>query len=248
MKEAKKRALEYMGILSSFSLFCWASIDEYWSSNKYMSYVEKSRGKCGELLVSFNISSFLRVKKFATCLSLFIPHSTDSKENEYKLGCGDFWDRFWGGQALVMIGQWYSRQPSTNHKWPLSKWSQKSLWRKLAPIPLKISGMGSMCSLDLNAGRVYSILTVILLLSWSFTLFCLKQLLREIEEKDCEADREQEIEITWEPGLQEATEGMVTNKVKEKERKEMTPWETYLQNKKDKRKEKQTRKDASKKQ
>ena len=103
-----------------------------------------------------------------------------------------------------------------------------------------------MCSLDLNAGKVYNILTI--KISWSFTLFCLKQLLREIEEKDHEADREQEIEITWEPGLQEATEGMVTNKMKEKERKEMTPWETYLQNKKEKRKEKQTRKDASNKQ
>ena len=73
-------------------------------------------------------------------------------------------------------------------------------------------------------------------------------MLREIEEKDCEANREQEIEITWEPGLQEATEGMVTNKMKEKERKDLTPWETYLQNKKDKRKEKQTRKDTSNKQ
>ena len=103
-----------------------------------------------------------------------------------------------------------------------------------------------MRSLDLNAGKVYSILTI--KISWSSTLFCLKQLLREIEEKDHEADREQEIEITWEPGLQEATEGMVTNKMKEKERKEMTPWETYLQNKKDKRKEKQTIKDASNKQ
>ena len=58
MKEAKKRALEYMGILSSFSLFCWASMDEYWSSNKYMSYVDKSRGKCGEFLVSSNIIFF----------------------------------------------------------------------------------------------------------------------------------------------------------------------------------------------
>ena len=27
----------------------------------------------------------------------------------------DFWDRF-GGQVLVMIGRWYSRQPLTNHK------------------------------------------------------------------------------------------------------------------------------------
>ena len=26
----------------------------------------------------------------------------------------DFWDHL-GGQALVMIGRWYSRQPLTNH-------------------------------------------------------------------------------------------------------------------------------------
>ena len=30
-------------------------------------------------------------------------------------GCSDFWDCL-GGQALVMIGQWHSRQPLTNHK------------------------------------------------------------------------------------------------------------------------------------
>ena len=31
-------------------------------------------------------------------------------------GCSDFWDRL-GGQALVVIGRWYSRQPLlTNHK------------------------------------------------------------------------------------------------------------------------------------
>ena len=37
-----------------------------------------------------------------------------------------FWDRL-GGQALVMIGWWYSRQPLTNHKDCLSiKQSQKS--------------------------------------------------------------------------------------------------------------------------
>ena len=33
--------------------------------------------------------------------------------------CRDFLDRL-GGQALVMIGQWYSRQPLTNHKERLS--------------------------------------------------------------------------------------------------------------------------------
>ena len=65
-----------------------------------MSYVEKSRGKCGEFLVSFNISSFLRVKKFATCLSVFIPHSTDSKENEYKLWVRRFLESFSGWTSV----------------------------------------------------------------------------------------------------------------------------------------------------
>ena len=72
--------------------------------------------------------------------------------------------------------------------------------------------------------------------------------MREIEDKDHKADREQELEITWEPGLREATENLVTNKMKEKERKGMTPWETYQQNKKEKRKEKRMGKDTTKKQ
>ena len=29
--------------------------------------------------------------------------------------CSDFWDCL-GGQVLVLIGRWYSRQPLTNHK------------------------------------------------------------------------------------------------------------------------------------
>jgi len=74
-----------------------------------------------------------------------------------------------------------------------------------------------------------------------------KQLLREIEDKEYKADREQELEITWEPGLREATEDLVTSKIKEKERKKMTPWETYLENKKEKRKEKRMGKETSKK-
>lgn len=75
-----------------------------------------------------------------------------------------------------------------------------------------------------------------------------KQLLREIEDKERKTDRDQELEITWEPGLREATEDLVTNKMKEKETKKLTPWETYLQNKKEKRKEKRLGKDTSKKQ
>ena len=48
----------------------------------------------------------------------------------------DFWI-VWGGQAFVMIGRWYSRQPLTNFKsnaCPPSR-SQKLLRRKLVPIP-----------------------------------------------------------------------------------------------------------------
>lgn len=74
-----------------------------------------------------------------------------------------------------------------------------------------------------------------------------KQLLREIENKEHKADREQELEITWEPGLREATEELVANKIKEKEKKKMAPWEIYLQNKKEKRKEKRMEKESLKK-
>ena len=73
-----------------------------------------------------------------------------------------------------------------------------------------------------------------------------QELLREIEEKERKSDRDQELEITWEPGLRETTEYLVTSKMKEKERREMTPWESYLQTKKEKRKEKQKGKEASK--
>ena len=45
-------------------------------------------------------------------------------------GHSDCWDRI-GRQALVMIGQWYSRRPLTNHRQRLStQRSQKSLRRK----------------------------------------------------------------------------------------------------------------------
>lgn len=73
-----------------------------------------------------------------------------------------------------------------------------------------------------------------------------KELLKEIDDKERKSDRDQELEITWEPGLRETTEDLVTSKMKEKERKEMTPWESYLQTKKEKRKEKRKEKQATK--
>lgn len=73
-----------------------------------------------------------------------------------------------------------------------------------------------------------------------------QELLKEIDDKERKSDRDQELEITWEPGLRETTEDLVTSKMKEKERKEMTPWESYLQTKKEKRKEKRKEKQATK--
>lgn len=70
--------------------------------------------------------------------------------------------------------------------------------------------------------------------------------MKEIQDKERKSDRDQELEITWEPGLRETTEDLVTSKMKEKERKEMTPWESYLQTKKEKKKEKRKGKEASK--
>lgn len=41
------------------------------------------------------------------------PHSGNYKGYGYKFRCNDFWDRS-GGQALLLIGGWYPRQPLTH--------------------------------------------------------------------------------------------------------------------------------------
>ena len=53
-------------------------------------------------------------------------------------GRSAFWDRS-GGQALVMIGRWFSRQLLASRKACPPTRSQNSLPRKLVPIPLIIS-------------------------------------------------------------------------------------------------------------
>lgn len=50
------------------------------------------------------------------------------------------------------------------------------------------------------------------------------------------------MEITWEPGLKESALDLVTKKNTEKEDKNLTPWEKYLNKKKEKRKEKRKEK------
>ena len=49
------------------------------------------------------------------------------------------------------------------------------------------------------------------------------------------------MEITWEVGLKESAEEMIKRKQSEKEGKNLTPWENYLNEKKKKRKMKQTK-------
>ena len=69
-----------------------------------------------------------------------IPHSLNCNENGYKLWMQ--WDRL-GGQALVMIGEWWSRQPLTTHNYLSTQTISKPLRRKLVPIPLTVSGVGN---------------------------------------------------------------------------------------------------------
>ncbi|CAM1297463.1 ESF1 (predicted) [Pycnogonum litorale] len=60
-----------------------------------------------------------------------------------------------------------------------------------------------------------------------------KSLLLSIEEKDKKkADDDVEMEVSWEPGLKDTTEKMLGKKEKEKS---MTPWDKFLEKKRDKR-------------
>ena len=56
-------------------------------------------------------------------------------------GHSDCWDRI-GGKALVMIGQWYSRRPLTNHRQRLSTQTIPEIVAQKGSI-LTISGMRS---------------------------------------------------------------------------------------------------------
>ncbi|XP_076144417.1 ESF1 homolog [Alosa pseudoharengus] len=68
-----------------------------------------------------------------------------------------------------------------------------------------------------------------------------RELLQGIQDKERskERERDMEMEITWVPGLKEKTEKLVKKKMEGKE--ELTPWEEFLQKKKDKKIEKKKR-------
>uniref|UniRef100_A0A1A8HAI0 ESF1, nucleolar pre-rRNA processing protein, homolog n=1 Tax=Nothobranchius korthausae TaxID=1143690 RepID=A0A1A8HAI0_9TELE len=65
-----------------------------------------------------------------------------------------------------------------------------------------------------------------------------RELLKSVQSKEekLEEDKDMEMEITWVPGLKEATEKLVKKKLEATDK--LTPWEGYLQKKKEKKKQK----------
>ncbi|XP_074065524.1 ESF1 homolog isoform X2 [Macrotis lagotis] len=67
-----------------------------------------------------------------------------------------------------------------------------------------------------------------------------RQLLQLIQEKEKSKDNDMEMEIKWVPGLKESAEEMVRNKLEGKDK--LTPWEQFLEKKKEKKKLKKKQK------
>ncbi|XP_044310324.1 ESF1 homolog isoform X2 [Varanus komodoensis] len=71
-----------------------------------------------------------------------------------------------------------------------------------------------------------------------------RELLRNIQEKEKKhQETDMEMEIKWVPGLKESADEMVRNKLEAKDK--LTPWEQFLEKKKEKRKLKKKQKDAA---
>ncbi|MEQ2273705.1 hypothetical protein XENORESO_007817, partial [Xenotaenia resolanae] len=60
----------------------------------------------------------------------------------------------------------------------------------------------------------------------------------QVKEKKLQEDKDMEMEITWVPGLKETTQQLVKKKLEGKDK--LTPWEEYLQKKKEKKKQKKS--------
>ncbi len=73
--------------------------------------------------------------------------------------------------------------------------------------------------------------------------FKIQELLEEINKKEQEDEGENEMEVTWEVGLKESAEELIKRKKNEKESKDLTPWENYQNERKQKKKMKQQTKD-----
>uniref|UniRef100_A0A3Q2FMJ3 ESF1, nucleolar pre-rRNA processing protein, homolog (S. cerevisiae) n=1 Tax=Cyprinodon variegatus TaxID=28743 RepID=A0A3Q2FMJ3_CYPVA len=62
----------------------------------------------------------------------------------------------------------------------------------------------------------------------------------QVKEKKLQEEKDMEMEITWVPGLRETTEKLVKKKLEGKDN--LTPWEEYLEKKKEKKKQKKSKK------
>ncbi|XP_071385107.1 ESF1 homolog isoform X3 [Centroberyx affinis] len=69
-----------------------------------------------------------------------------------------------------------------------------------------------------------------------------REIMKSIQDKDkkLQQDKDMEMEITWVPGLKETTEQLVKKKLEGKE--QLTPWEEFLDKKKEKKKQKKAKK------
>ncbi|XP_071755997.2 ESF1 homolog isoform X3 [Centroberyx gerrardi] len=69
-----------------------------------------------------------------------------------------------------------------------------------------------------------------------------REIMKSIQDKDkkLQQDKDMEMEITWVPGLKETTEQLVKKKLEGKE--QLTPWEEFLDKKKEKKKQKKVKK------
>nr|XP_046232382.1 ESF1 homolog [Scatophagus argus]XP_046232392.1 ESF1 homolog [Scatophagus argus] len=67
-----------------------------------------------------------------------------------------------------------------------------------------------------------------------------RELLKGIQDKEkrLQEDKDMEMEITWVPGLKETTEQLVKKKLEGKDK--LTPWEVFLEKKKDRKKQKKS--------
>ncbi|XP_049576400.1 ESF1 homolog isoform X2 [Syngnathus scovelli] len=72
----------------------------------------------------------------------------------------------------------------------------------------------------------------------------LLQGLHDKESKEQQEAQKMEMEVTWVPGLKEATEQLVKKKLEKKQQQQPTPWEEFLQKKRDKKAAKKINKKA----
>ena len=95
---------------------------------------------------SWKDSLLKKITRVSTFISFTTPETLRGMGTSFWRS--DFWDRL-GGQALVMIGRWYSRQTLTNQNLRLSTFTVPEIVSPTActhDVSLTFSGVGNCCS------------------------------------------------------------------------------------------------------